>query len=822
MTTPALLQIRKLQRKTEKLTVVEKALSQSEEERNLLMQKVAQLEKKVLMLSSQGSVTTVIHGTDIQISDPRPKPPQAPELPPAARTPWMTIENAALSNELGTIYTRARETSAVTVATGCDVEFQVGERTCRAHSMILVSACPYLEQLLRTSMTYGAAKEVSTTHSNQTAWVYNRIVPLARAAVFKRIQRVERVEPGVTPQAVPSDISSVHPSTQWLVTLCDDIDIAHFEYLVEFWYRGQATLSADSDPDVLSGVMKVATVFDSELVDFCQNILDGNDFLNPSLETWLTDRTAERLNKLYFSRTIGATTGADMSFSVEGKLIPAHSYVLRERSTVLKAMLDGKFREAQAGTAATRIVSMQDVSLEVFMPFLEYLYTDHAPIEECEDMVGLMMLADQYNLPRLVNLTELYISKEIEKETRDEITQAEIDVIGLLDAAQLSNAKQLEEFCLHFMSVNYEPFSKREDFSSLQGDNLKHVVEHQYPPLSYWDQMAQYERDVEEYKEKLREWEGEDSESTVGVSGTGNSKSKRKSFRLKKGKSHKRGEQPPPPPRPDAPPQAPTESTGNLSDSDSLFDDTDMSTVADADAGGDDDGGEGAVNTTAKHHRRKSSFVSRLFSFGRHTVSRSESATADAAVTGSTATAHADAHNGNVNAIGVANDNHGDHSNDNVGVSVSVSDSGDSDTVGSQDAKETHGSASATPDTPSTDSATDGNRGDAASEDRVIADSDNASPQFHSLRSESIVLVEADTDSDTDNVDGDGERKGGDAEGSDPDADDFELIESPSTALLVGMENTLAPNDSGVSNATSTHTRDVNMTVSVSVPMSAT
>lgn len=64
---------------------------------------------------------------------------------------------------------------------------------------------------------------------------------------------------------------------------------------------------------------------------------------------------------------------------------------------------------------------------------LEYLYTDHAPIEST-DSVGLMILADQFGLTRLVSLCELYITKEVERAVTDQIAKADIDVIGKLPA----------------------------------------------------------------------------------------------------------------------------------------------------------------------------------------------------------------------------------------------------------------------------------------------------------------------------------------------------------------------------------------------------
>ena len=76
------------------------------------------------------------------------------------------------------------------------------------------------------------------------------------------------------------------------------------------------------------------------------------------------------------------------------------------------------------------------MTLDTFLAFLEYLYTDHSPIEE-NDAVGIMVLADEYGQHRLVTLCELYITKEVDRSVTKQIEKAEIDVIGLLMTSQV-------------------------------------------------------------------------------------------------------------------------------------------------------------------------------------------------------------------------------------------------------------------------------------------------------------------------------------------------------------------------------------------------
>jgi len=77
-----------------------------------------------------------------------------------------------------------------------------------------------------------------------------------------------------------------------------------------------------------------------------------------------------------------------------------------------------------------------DTSLQSFLAVLEYLYTDHAPIEE-RDSVEIMILADRFCLPRLVTLCELYITKKVDSSIQKRIADGTSDVINLLLTSQV-------------------------------------------------------------------------------------------------------------------------------------------------------------------------------------------------------------------------------------------------------------------------------------------------------------------------------------------------------------------------------------------------
>lgn len=76
-------------------------------------------------------------------------------------------------------------------------------------------------------------------------------------------------------------------------------------------------------------------------------------------------------------------------------------------------------------------MDIPEVGLDTFLTFLEYLYTDHSPIEDCADSIGILDLSNRYVLPRLTSLCELYIAKHVERATSESIAQADVDVIGM-------------------------------------------------------------------------------------------------------------------------------------------------------------------------------------------------------------------------------------------------------------------------------------------------------------------------------------------------------------------------------------------------------
>ena len=71
-------------------------------------------------------------------------------------------------------------------------------------------------------------------------------------------------------------------------------------------------------------------------------------------------------------------TLVDMEFEIGGNKLPAHVAIVAARSPVLAAMFQNDFKESH-----TKIVKIEDTTVDVFQQFLNYLYT--GKMEEMAD-----------------------------------------------------------------------------------------------------------------------------------------------------------------------------------------------------------------------------------------------------------------------------------------------------------------------------------------------------------------------------------------------------------------------------------------------------
>lgn len=431
-----------------------------------------------------------------------PEVPRPPPLPKQERAPWIYPANSTYGEDWKNLLTK--------VAGFEDIEFvcKKGKKTFKAHKIILCSSAA--TSLFRRVFGLLSQEEVK-----------KKVKPISFTDINDGdVAGFESVE----------EFTGENGSVSVRFTLSNTIAPTVFERVLEFIYSGLATIKDknDSCTEIRDSAKSVFGI--ENLVSFCENIIEGTaaDF-NPSIGTFVQYESGKIVKELFLDSGLwsdvsfripemiqdlqsAAVVGAGQnlkssslkSSAKKGKakdsngLLKAHKLLLACRSDVIGAMFNGRFAESKQPT----IELGQDAGIDVltFQNILEYIYTDRASVDPSEegsaDPITVLQAANQYALPRLISLCELYASKIVEAATQDGIEKADFDVIGLLHLAQANNANQLAEFCLHFISNNYQPMKKRPEFSSLEGKNLVYVEEHQWPPKSYLAALEEYETKV--------------------------------------------------------------------------------------------------------------------------------------------------------------------------------------------------------------------------------------------------------------------------------------------------------------------------------------
>ena len=275
-----------------------------------------------------------------------------------------------------------------------------------------------------------------------------------------------------------------------IITLSEEIPEKPFRKLLEFLYTGVCPLEKEET----EMVSEVARIFEcDELQTVCANIQSGDDFLNPSIGTWLNDNNGAKLARLFCNKKLWSDLQLQHTAS-KGKLF-AHLAVIASRCPSLYNKVSSA--AAHRYSHGRKVVN-DDYDIPMLQLLLEYMYSDHCPIQE-NDQVKLIQNASKYGLTRLISLCELYLSKTIELETFKGIEKANIDIISILQVAAACKASQLENFCLHFISSNYGPMKKRPEWSTLSATHRRHIEENKWPPQSYLDAVDEYEKAMKAY-----------------------------------------------------------------------------------------------------------------------------------------------------------------------------------------------------------------------------------------------------------------------------------------------------------------------------------
>jgi speckle-type POZ protein len=153
--------------------------------------------------------------------------------------------------------------------------------------------------------------------------------------------------------------------------------------------------------------------------------------------------------------------GADVVLRVAGRDFRAHKLVLGARSAVMRAMLDGRFKEG----AAAEPVELRDIEPETAEQLLRFVYTGGVRGEPGFDMwAALLVAADMLDIKDLFLVAQHRLAADMTK-------QSALACVAV--AVRLQTASQLLEAALDYLAGSR---LAPEDLDKLDGDTAKELL----------------------------------------------------------------------------------------------------------------------------------------------------------------------------------------------------------------------------------------------------------------------------------------------------------------------------------------------------------
>ena len=118
-----------------------------------------------------------------------------------------------------------------------------------------------------------------------------------------------------------------------------------FECCLEFLYTGSCELKKEDSQELTESTLLAASMMNiPELVQMVENVQNDEEFLNPSIGTWLNDRNGQVAKSLFLNNSLYS----DVTFKVEGVSVHAHRAILTSRCEFMSVMLNSSFMEGQS------------------------------------------------------------------------------------------------------------------------------------------------------------------------------------------------------------------------------------------------------------------------------------------------------------------------------------------------------------------------------------------------------------------------------------------------------------------------------------------
>ncbi|XP_005100573.1 ankyrin repeat and BTB/POZ domain-containing protein 1 [Aplysia californica] len=265
-----------------------------------------------------------------------------------------------------------------------------------------------------------------------------------------------------------------------------------YELMTEIEDRMKKTLSWESSKP---GVRVTTLVLESQGSDVLQRDLAqlAHWALPDQLNSWV-------VGELPFEPESLPLSYPDICFCVQEHKFMCHKVFFCGRSDYFQALLEDHFGECQQGESVPTLI-LHDVSVDVFVRILMYIYTDSCDLHA--DFVGdVLMWADMYLLPGLKRLCASSMMAYVDLS----------NVVSLIRTARLFNLPRLESHCAEFIANNLSKVISQEDFKALVIEDASNVQQREETDsIDIVDEIRFYissfvltYSEMEEANEKLR------------------------------------------------------------------------------------------------------------------------------------------------------------------------------------------------------------------------------------------------------------------------------------------------------------------------------
>ncbi|KAM6475635.1 ankyrin repeat and BTB/POZ domain-containing protein 1 isoform 6-T6 [Liasis olivaceus] len=175
--------------------------------------------------------------------------------------------------------------------------------------------------------------------------------------------------------------------------------------------------------------------------------------------------------ELPFDSTDSFSSYPDLCFRVSNYSFLCHKAFFCGRSDYFKALLKDHFSESEElqTQPSIPVVTLHDISEEIFIRVLYYIYSDDTEQLSPENAYEVLCVADMYLLPGLKRLCGRTLAQVLDED----------NVVSIWKIAKLFQLTRLEDQCTEYMAKIIEKLVEFEEFAAAVKENADAVEERQ-------------------------------------------------------------------------------------------------------------------------------------------------------------------------------------------------------------------------------------------------------------------------------------------------------------------------------------------------------